>query len=64
VPALSNIALCSLHLEDFARGLKAAETAIRESTEPHSAPDLVARVLRENYYTRLLLEVNSSGEGW
>jgi len=57
--AFSNIALCSLHLEDYARGLKAAETAVRESSEPHSAGELVQRVLRENYYTRLLLEVNS-----
>ncbi len=57
--ALSNIALCSLHLEDFSRGLKAAETAIRESVEPHSATELVARVLREANYARLLLEVDS-----
>ena len=57
--ALSNIALCSLHLEDYARGLRAAETCIRESKEPHSAAEYVSRVLKENYYTRLLLEVNS-----
>lgn len=57
--AFSNIALCSLHLEDFSRGLKAAETSVKESTEPHSTGELVARVLRENNYTRLLLEVNS-----
>jgi putative two-component system response regulator len=57
--ALSNIALCSLHLEDFSRGLKAAETSVKESSEPHSAAELVARVLRENNFIRLLLEVNS-----
>jgi putative two-component system response regulator len=57
--ALSNIALCSLHLEDFSKGLRAAETSVTESTEPHSSAELVARVLRENNYTRLLLEVNS-----
>lgn len=57
--ALSNIALCSLHLEDFSKGLRAAETSVKESIEPHSAAELVARVLRENNYTRLLLEVNS-----
>lgn len=57
--AFSNIALCCLHLEDFSRGLKAAEICIRESGEPHSAAELVSRVLREVYYTRLLLEVNS-----
>ena len=57
--AFQNIALCSLHLEDFSRGLKASETAVRESIEPHSAAELLNGVLRENYYTRLLLEVNS-----
>jgi len=57
--AFSNISLCCLHLEDFARGLKAAEICIEESPEPHTAADLVGRVLRENYYTRLLLEVNN-----
>ena len=56
--AFSNIALCCLHLEDFARGLKAAEICIKESPEPHTAAELVSRVLKENYYTRLLLEVN------
>src|SRR5687768_15687533 len=33
--ALANIALCCLHLEDFSRGLKAAEKSIEESPEPH-----------------------------
>ena len=57
--AFSNIALCCLHLEDFARGLKASETAVGEAREPHSTPELLSAVLRENNYTRLLLEVNS-----
>lgn len=57
--ALSNIALCSLHLEDFARGLRAAETVARDSAEPKTAADMLARVLRENNYVRLLLEVNN-----
>ncbi len=57
--AFANIALCSLHLEDYSRGLKAAEICIAESVEPHTSAELVARVLRENYYTRLLLEVNN-----
>lgn len=59
VTALSNIALCSLHLEDYARGLKAAEIAVRESPEPSTASEMLSRVLRENNYIRLLLEVNS-----
>jgi putative two-component system response regulator len=57
--ALSNIALCSLHLEDFARGLKASETALAESVEPKTTGEMLARVLRENNYGRLLLEVNN-----
>jgi len=57
--ALSNIALCCLHLEDFERGLRAAETCLSESREPHTAAEMVARVLRENNYSRLLLEVNA-----
>lgn len=57
--ALSNIALCSLHLEDFARGLKAAEITVRDSSEPKTAAEMLARVLRENNYVRLLLEVNN-----
>ena len=57
--ALSNIALCSLHLEDFARGLKAAEATVRDSAEPTTAAEMLARVLRENNYVRLLLEVNN-----
>lgn len=57
--AFSNISLCCLHLEDFGRGLKAAEICVQESSEPHTAAELVSRVLKENYYTRLLLEVNN-----
>jgi len=56
--AFANIALCCLHLEDFSRGLKAAEASIAESDEPHSAGECVARVLRENNYSRLLLEIS------
>jgi putative two-component system response regulator len=57
--AFSNIALCCLHLEDFGRGLKAAEISVAESGEPHTSAELVSRVLRENYFTRLLLEVGN-----
>lgn len=58
--ALSNIALCSLHLDDFSRGLRAAEAAVRDSPEPKTAAEMLARVLRENNYVRLLLEVNNT----
>lgn len=57
--AYSNIGLCSLHLEDYARGLKAAEVAVRESGEPTTPAEMLSRVIRETNYARLLLEVNS-----
>jgi len=57
--ALSNVALACLHMEDFSRGLKAAEASIRESIEPHSAAEFMARVMRELNHCRLLLEVNA-----
>jgi len=58
-PAFANIALCCLHMEDFSRGLKAAETSIRESPEPRNAAEMLARVIRECNYCRLLLEVDN-----
>jgi tetratricopeptide (TPR) repeat protein len=57
--ALSNIALCALHLEDYSRGLKAAESSLKHSTEPSTASQAVSRTLLETYYARLLIEVNS-----
>jgi putative two-component system response regulator len=55
--AFSNIALCCIHLDDYRRGIKAVETCIKESPEPRTSAELVARVLRESYYIRLLLEL-------
>ncbi len=57
--ALSNIALCSLHLEDFRRGLEAAEQSISERSEPKNSAEVLSRVLCESHYARLLLEVDS-----
>jgi putative two-component system response regulator len=57
--AFTNIALCCLHLEDFSRGLRAAESSVNEAPEPHSAAELVSGVGRENNYARLLLEVDN-----
>jgi putative two-component system response regulator len=57
--AHTNIALCALHLEDYGRGLKAAQAAIDESSDPRSAPELISRVIRESNYARLLIEVGS-----
>ena len=47
-------------MEDYSRGLKAAETSIRESPEPTNAAEMLARVIRECNYCRLLLEVDNT----
>ena len=57
--AFANIALCCLHMEDHSRGLKAAETSIKESSEPRTAAEMLNRVIRESNYCRLLLEVDN-----
>jgi putative two-component system response regulator len=57
--ANGNIAVSSLHLGDFRRGLHAAREAVETAAEPERAEDMVSRVLHENYYTRLLLEVDN-----
>jgi putative two-component system response regulator len=57
--AFANIALCCLHLEDYSRGLRAAETSIRESGEPSTPAEMLSRVIRECNYCRLLLEVDN-----
>ena len=57
--ALSNIALASLHSEDFATGLASAKEGIDTAGEPHTADQLLSRVHSESHYSRLLLEVNN-----
>jgi putative two-component system response regulator len=57
-PALGNIALASLHAEDFATGLRSAEAALEALGEPVSASDLLYRVSVESTFARLLLEVD------
>ena len=54
--ALGNIALCGLHLEDFAKGLRAASSSVQDSKEPDTSGAQLSRSLRETYYARLLLE--------
>lgn len=56
--ALSNIALACLHIEDYGRGLRAAKSAVEGAEEPKTPAQLHQRVLSENYYTRILLEVD------
>jgi HD-GYP domain-containing protein (c-di-GMP phosphodiesterase class II) len=57
--AFINIALASLHAEDYARGLRAARSSVDGAAEPASATQLVDRVVAESNYTRLLLEVDN-----
>ena len=59
-PAIfSNIALCHLNLDEMRHGLIAIERAVELSPASHDALTLLNRVLVENHYTRLLLEVNN-----
>lgn len=58
--ALSNVALASLHSEDYARGLQSAKEGIEEGPQnPTGANELLSRVLAETTYAKLLLEVDS-----
>lgn len=57
--ALGNIALASLHTEDFETGLRAVRCSIEGSGEPSTADQLLLRVTAEANYSRLLVEVNN-----
>ena len=54
-----NIAICCLNLDEIGQGLVSIKKAIETSVEPTDAHSILNRVLAENYYTRLLLEVNN-----
>jgi putative two-component system response regulator len=56
---LVNIAIASLYLRDFSRGLAAAEQAIELLAEPSDDSERMARATIEFAYTRLLLEVRN-----
>jgi len=55
ISALSNIAVTSLHSGKFARGLSAAEEALRDTSEPQNASQMYSRVLLENNAARLYM---------
>jgi putative two-component system response regulator len=57
--ALTNIALACLHLEDYARGLRAAKESVELQDDLTNAATSLLRVLAETHYTRLLLEVDA-----
>jgi putative two-component system response regulator len=54
-----NIALCHLNLDEISQGLVAIERAISLSSDPKDANSALNRVLNENHYTRLLLEISN-----
>ena len=54
----SNIALCHLNLDEIRHGLIAIERAVELSPAPKDTLALLNRVLVENHYTRLLLEMD------
>lgn len=56
---LVNIAVASLYLRDFPRGLAAAERAIELLAEPSDDSERMTRASIEFAYTRLLLEVRN-----
>ncbi len=56
---LVNIAVASLYLRDFSRGLAAAERAIELLNEPNDDAERMVRATIEFAYTRLLLEVRN-----
>lgn len=55
----TNIAVCHLNLDEIRHGLIAIERAVELSPAPKDTHALLNRALAENYYTRLLLEVNN-----
>ena len=53
-----NLALCALNLDDPSSGLGALKKGLDLLPEPNSAHSIQNRVLLENYYTRLLIEIS------
>jgi putative two-component system response regulator len=58
----TNIAVCHLNLDEPTAGLKAIMLAIENSSEANDAHSIQNRVLAENYFTRLLIEVDDFNE--
>jgi putative two-component system response regulator len=54
----TNIALCYLHLDEIAQGLAAVNKAVELSCEPVDANAILDRILMENNFVRLLIEID------
>ena len=53
-----NMAICHLNLDEIPQGLLAIKKAVEYSSEPKTTHDIHNRVLAENYFTRLLIEID------
>jgi putative two-component system response regulator len=62
--ALANVALVCLHLEDYERGLPAAQQAVELTDDLTTLFGRLRRVVAETTYTRLLLEVDRLSDAW
>jgi len=62
--AYAGIALCCLHLDEIGPGIAAIEKCIALSIEPTDAHSIQNRVLAENYYSRLLIEIGDFDGAW
>jgi putative two-component system response regulator len=58
-PLYSNISLCYLHLDDISQGLAAINKAVELSQEPTETNSVLDRVLMENNFVRLLIEIDN-----
>lgn len=58
-PLSANIAACYLYLGDYAQGLIAIKKSVEYADQPADPNSILNRVLAENCYTRLLIEVNN-----
>jgi putative two-component system response regulator len=55
----TNISLCFLHLDEISQGLTAVKKAVELSKEPTDINSILDRVLMENNFVRLLIEVGN-----
>lgn len=60
--ALTNVALYSMHMQEYEAGLNSIRDAIGLSSSPNSPAELLARVVSEGTYTRLLLALGKVSE--
>ncbi len=57
----SNIALCCLNLDEIPRGIAAIRKSIDLAADPTDANSILNRVVLENIFTRLLIEIDDFG---